>query len=153
MQAMAGVVHTLQAACMANGRVVSEKVSERTGDRSDQRAGSWQGVCSGTALSSWTNTHPCCEQAAWRWGLAQKHTKNSCTVPSHPPLTLNNRSCHGVWWGVGCSGRALWSVSRPLGERRGPSPFFFPEPISVYTKTSAFPYVQRYLVPDMPSHR
>ena len=33
-------------------------------------------------------------------------------------------SCHGVGWGVGCGGRALWSVSRPLSERRGP--FFRP---------------------------
>ena len=62
-----------------------------------------------------------------RLGMAQKHTRNGCTVPSHPPLTLDNRSCHGVGWGVGCGGRALWSVGRPLSERRGPffsAPYF-----------------------------
>jgi hypothetical protein len=86
-----------------------------------------------------------------RLGAAQKHTRNGCTVPSHPPLTLDNRSCHGVGWGVGCGGRVLWPVSRPLSERRGP--FCFLEPISIYTKTSVFFYVQRYLVHDMPSPR
>ena len=60
-----------------------------------------------------------------RLGTAEEHTRNGCTVPSHPPPTLDNRSCHGVGWGVGCGGRALWSVSRPLSERRGPFFFFF----------------------------
>jgi hypothetical protein len=52
-----------------------------------------------------------------RLGTAQKHTRNGYTVPSHPSLTLDNRSCHGMGWGVGCGGRALWSVSGPLSER------------------------------------
>ena len=36
-----------------------------------------------------------------RLGTAQKHMRNGCTVPSHPALTSDNRSCHGVGWGGG----------------------------------------------------
>jgi hypothetical protein len=58
---------------------------------------------------------------AQKWlGTSEKHTRNGCTVPSHPPLSLDNRSCHGVKRGVGCVGRALWSISMPLSEHRGP---------------------------------
>jgi hypothetical protein len=60
-----------------------------------------------------------------RLGTAEEHTRNGCAVPSHPLLTLDNRSCHGVGWGMGFGGRALWSVSRPLSERRGPFCFFW----------------------------
>ena len=65
-----------------------------------------------------------------RLGMVEKHARNGCTVPSHKPPTLDNRSCHRVGLRVGCGGRALWSVSMPLlsplsslsfrSERRGP---------------------------------
>ena len=79
-----------------------------------------------------------------RLGTAQKHTRNGCTVPSHPPLTLDNRSCHGVGWGVGCGGRALWSLNRPLSERAPRVLFsapYFGHRFLFIPKTSRFSYV------------
>ena len=52
-----------------------------------------------------------------RLGTAQKHTRNGCTVPSHPPLTLDNRSCHGVRW-------PSVVVSEQASERAPRAPFF-----------------------------
>ena len=78
-------------------------------------------------------------RAQKRLGTADKHTRNGCTVLSHPPPTLDNCSCHGVGWGVGCGGRALWSVSRPLSERRGPFfVLFFGADFCLYQNISVF---------------
>ena len=60
-----------------------------------------------------------------RLGTAEEQTRNGCTDPSYQPPKSDNRSCHGVRWGVGCGGRASWSVGRPLSEHRGPSFFSF----------------------------
>jgi hypothetical protein len=48
-----------------------------------------------------------------RLETAGEQTRNGYAVPSHQPPTLDNRRC-GV--------RALWSVCKPLSERRGPPP-------------------------------
>jgi hypothetical protein len=59
------------------------------------------------------------------------------------------------WGGVG--GALRWPsvvVSEQAFERApSPPPPLFLEPISVYTKTSVFSYVQRYLVNDISSNR
>ena len=52
-----------------------------------------------------------------RLGTAQKLTKNGCAVPSHLPLTLDNRSCHGVRW-------PSVVVSEHASERAPRAPFF-----------------------------
>jgi hypothetical protein len=77
-----------------------------------------------------------------RLGTADRHKRNSCTIPSRPSTTLDNCSCHGLRWGVGCGGRASWLVSMPLSERRGPCffSFFFGAGFCLYQKFRIFLY-------------